>query len=97
VDYIRDAVGLVEKGAKKAGKTLEDCRPALNCWCVAFRMNTLNRPWQKPRKWQLIISRLEPHIMKARGVSTELLEKVQAIMGGRQQRKTTSKPVRLSR
>jgi 5,10-methylenetetrahydromethanopterin reductase len=80
VDYIRDAVALVEKGAKKVGKTIEDIdRPELLVCCLSDK-----DPAAAMAEGKKLVSyylATEPHIMKASGVSDELLEKVQSIMG----------------
>jgi len=79
VDYIRRAVSLVEKGAKKAGKTLADIdRPELLVCCLSDE-----DPQAAMREGKKLVAyylATEPHIMKASNVSEELLEKVQSIM-----------------
>ena len=79
VDYIRDAVKLVEKGAKKAGKTLADVdRPELLVCCLSD-----DNPAEAMAEGKKLVAyylATEPHIMKASGVSDELLDKVQSIM-----------------
>jgi len=79
VDYIKKAVALVEKGAQKAGKKLEDIdRPELLVCCVSDE-----NPKQAVEEGKKLVAyylATEPHIMKASGVSEELLEKVQSIM-----------------
>jgi 5,10-methylenetetrahydromethanopterin reductase len=80
VDYIKNAVKLVEKGAQKAGKTIEDIdRPELLVCCLSDEnpMAAL----LEGKKLAAYYFATEPHIMKASGVSDELLEKVQSIMG----------------
>ena len=80
VDYIRKAVDLVEKGALKAGKTLADVdRPELLVCCLSDK-----DPAAAMAEGKKLVSyylATEPHIMKASGVSDELLEKVHASMG----------------
>jgi 5,10-methylenetetrahydromethanopterin reductase len=79
VDYIRRAVELVEKGAKKAGRNLEDVdRPELLV-CSLSDENP-DAAMAEGKKLVAYYLATEPHIMKASGVSEELLEKVQAIM-----------------
>ncbi|NKQ37462.1 MAG: LLM class flavin-dependent oxidoreductase [Chloroflexi bacterium] len=79
VDYIRKAVKLVEKGAKKAGKTLADVdRPELLVCCLSDEDPAA--AMAEGKKLVAYYLATEPHIMKASGVSDELLEKVQAIM-----------------
>lgn len=80
VDYIRDAVKLVEKGAQKAGKTIDDIdRPELLVCCLSDEDPAA--AMLEGKKLAAYYFATEPHIMKASGVSNELLEKVQSIMG----------------
>ena len=79
VDYIRRAVELVERGAKKAGKTLDDVdRPELLVCCLSDK--DPDAAMAEGKKLVAYYLATEPHIMKASNVSEELLEKVQAIM-----------------
>jgi 5,10-methylenetetrahydromethanopterin reductase len=79
VDYIKKAVGLVEKGAQKAGKVLADVdRPELLVCCLSDK--NPDAAMAEGKKLVAYYLATEPHIMKASGVSDELLEKVQAIM-----------------
>jgi 5,10-methylenetetrahydromethanopterin reductase len=79
VDYIKKAVALVEKGAQKAGKTLSDVdRPELLVCCLSDQEPAA--AMAEGKKLVAYYLATEPHIMKASGVSEELLEKVQAIM-----------------
>ncbi len=79
VDYIRDAVALVEKGAKKAGKTLEDVdRPELIVCSLSDK--DPDAAMAEAKKLAAYYFATEPHIMKASGASEELLERVQAVM-----------------
>ena len=79
VDYIRKAVGLVEKGARKAGKTLTDVdRPELLVCCLSDK--DPKAAMAEGKKLVAYYLATEPHIMKASGVSDELLEKVQSMM-----------------
>lgn len=79
VDYIRKAVGLVEKGAKKAGKTLADIdRPELLVCCLSDK--DPDAAMAEGKKLVSYYLATEPHIMKASGVSEELLEKVKSRM-----------------
>lgn len=79
VDYIREAVALVEKGAKKAGKTLADVdRPELLVCCLSDKDPAA--AMAEGKKLVAYYLATEPHIMKASHVSEELLAKVQAIM-----------------
>ncbi len=79
VDYIRRAVELVERGAKKAGKTLDDVdRPELLVCCLSDK--DPDAAMAEGKKLVAYYLATEPHIMKASNVSEDLLEKVQAIM-----------------
>jgi 5,10-methylenetetrahydromethanopterin reductase len=79
VDYIRKAVELVEKGAKKAGKTLADIdRPELLVCCLSDKDPAA--AMAEGKKLVAYYLATEPHIMKASNVSEDLLEKVQSIM-----------------
>lgn len=80
VDYIRRAVGLVEQGAKKAGKTIADIdRPELLVCCLSDENPAA--AMAEGKKLVAYYLATEPHIMKASGVDEELLAKVQSIMG----------------
>jgi len=80
VDYIKNAVKLVEKGAQKVGKTIEDIdRPELLVCCLSD--DDPDAAMLEGKKLAAYYFATEPHIMKASGVSDELLAKVQAIMG----------------
>jgi 5,10-methylenetetrahydromethanopterin reductase len=80
VDYIKHAVALVEKGAKKAGKTLEDVdRPEL--LICSLSDNDPAAAMAEGKKLVAYYLATEPHIMKASKVDEELIEKVQSIMG----------------
>ena len=80
VDYIREAVSLVEKGALKAGKTLADIdRPELLVCCLSDKDPAA--AMAEGKKLVAYYLATEPHIMKASGVSQDLLENVQSIMG----------------
>lgn len=79
VDYIRRAVALVEKGARKAGKTLADVdRPELLVCCLSDQ--DPDAAMSEGKKLVAYYLATEPHIMKASGVDDELLEKVQSMM-----------------
>ncbi len=80
VDYIKNAIKIVEQGAHKAGKTIEDIdRPEL----LACSLSDKDPAAAMAEGKKLVAYYLatEPHIMKASGVSEELLEKVQSILG----------------
>jgi 5,10-methylenetetrahydromethanopterin reductase len=79
VDYIRKAVALVEKGAKKAGKTLADVdRPELLVCCLSDK--NPEKAMAEGKKLVAYYLATEPHIMKASGVDESLLEKVHSMM-----------------
>lgn len=79
VEYIRRAIGLVEKGARKAGKTLAEIdRPELLVCCLSDKDPVA--AMAEGKKLVAYYLATEPHIMKASGVSEELLERVQALM-----------------
>jgi 5,10-methylenetetrahydromethanopterin reductase len=79
-DYIRKAVALVEKGAKKAGKTLAQVdRPELLVCCLSDKDPAA--AMAEGKKLVAYYLATEPHIMKASGVSEELLEKVHSLLG----------------
>ncbi|MBN1259144.1 MAG: LLM class flavin-dependent oxidoreductase [Anaerolineae bacterium] len=80
VDYIRNAVALVEKGVRKAGKTLADVdRPELIVCCLSDERPDL--AMAEAKKLAAYYFATEPHIMKASGASDDLLKQVQSIMG----------------
>ena len=79
VDYIKRAIALVEAGAKKAGKTIADIdRPELLVCCLSDQ--DPDAAMAEGKKLVAYYLATEPHIMKASGVSEELLEKVHAIL-----------------
>jgi len=79
VEYIRDAVKLVEKGARKAGKTLADVdRPELLVCCLSD--DNPAAAMAEGKKLVAYYLATEPHIMKASGVSDQLLDEVQSVM-----------------
>jgi 5,10-methylenetetrahydromethanopterin reductase len=79
VEYVRRAVNLVEKGAKKAGKTLAEVdRPELLVCCLSDQ--NPDAAMAEGKKLVAYYLATEPHIMKASNVAEELLEKVQSIM-----------------
>jgi 5,10-methylenetetrahydromethanopterin reductase len=80
VDYIRRAIGLVEQGTKKAGRNLKDIDlPELLVCCLSDK--DPKAAMAEGKKLVAYYLATEPHIMKASGVSEELLEKVQSILG----------------
>jgi len=79
-DYIRHAVSLVEKGARKVGKTIEDIdRPELLICSLSDK--DPKAAMAEAKKLAAYYFATEPHIMKASGASDDLLAKVQAVMG----------------
>jgi len=79
VDYIERAISLVEKGAMKAGKTIMDIDlPELLVCCLSDQ--NPEAAMAEGKKLVAYYLATEPHIMKASGVSEELLEKVQSIL-----------------
>ena len=78
-ERIRKAVALVEKGAKKAGKTLADVdRPELLVCCLSDK--DPKAAMAEGKKLVSYYLATEPHIMKASGVDESLLEKVHSMM-----------------
>jgi 5,10-methylenetetrahydromethanopterin reductase len=79
VDYIKNAIALVEQGAKKAGKNIQDIDlPELLVCCLSDK--DPKAAMAEGKKLVAYYLATEPHIMKASGVSEELLEKVQSIL-----------------
>ncbi len=79
VDYIKRAVALVEQGAQKAGKTLDDVdRPELIVCCLSDEDPAA--AMAEGKKLVAYYLATEPHIMKASNVDEALLEAVQSIM-----------------
>jgi 5,10-methylenetetrahydromethanopterin reductase len=79
VDYIRRAVSLVERGTRKAGKSLEEVdRPEL----LVCSLSDQDPDFAMAEGKKLVAYYLatEPHIMKASNVDEELLEEVGSIM-----------------
>jgi len=79
VEYIRNAVALVEKGAQKAGKTLTEVDLPELLVCSLSDKNPEAALFEG-KKLAAYYFATEPHIMKASGVDEELLQKVQSIM-----------------
>lgn len=79
VDYIKRAIALVEQGARKAGKSINDIDlPELLVCCLSDQ--DPKAAMREGKKLVAYYLATEPHIMKASGVSDELLEKVQSIL-----------------
>jgi 5,10-methylenetetrahydromethanopterin reductase len=80
VEYIRNAVELVRKGAEKAGKTLDDVdRPELLVCCLSD-----DDPQAAMMEGKALVAYYlgtEPHIMKASNVDEDLIKKVQEFVG----------------
>ncbi len=80
VEYIREAVELVRKGAEKAGKTLDDIdRPELLVCSLSD-----DDPKAAMMAGKTLVAYYlgtEPHIMKASNVDPELIERVQEFVG----------------
>lgn len=80
VDYIKNAVDLVSKGAAKAGKTIAEIdRPELIVCSLSD--DDPEAAMFEAKKLAAYYFATEPHIMKASGADEELLQKVQSIMG----------------
>ena len=79
VDYIRRAIMLVESGAKKAGKALNDLDlPELIV--VSLSDKDPDAAVHAGKKLAAYYFATEPHIMKASGVSEEIADKAKSIM-----------------
>jgi 5,10-methylenetetrahydromethanopterin reductase len=79
VDYIKHAITLVEQGARKAGKSICDVDlPELLVCCLSDKDPAA--AMAEGKKLVAYYLATEPHIMKASGVSEELLAKVQSIL-----------------
>lgn len=80
VEYIRDAVERVRKGAEKAGKTLEEVdRPELLVCSLSD-----DDPEEAMMAGKTLVAYYlgtEPHIMEASGVDEGLIERVQEFVG----------------
>jgi len=80
VDYIRKAIDHVRIGAERAGRELSDVdRPELIVCCLSDR--NPEAAMSEGKKLVAYYLATEPHIMKASGVSEDLLAKVQSVMG----------------
>jgi 5,10-methylenetetrahydromethanopterin reductase len=80
VDYIRNAVQLVEKGALRAGRSLSDIDlPEL----IVVSMSDTDpaAAMHEGKKLAAYYFATEPHIMKASGVSEEIADQAKALMG----------------
>lgn len=80
VDYIKRAIALVEKGAKKSGKTIKDIDlPEL--MVVSMCDENPDAALHAGKKLAAYYFATEPHIMKASGVSEVIADKAKALMG----------------
>jgi 5,10-methylenetetrahydromethanopterin reductase len=80
VDYIKRAVALAEQGARREGRTLADVdRPEL--LVCSLSDDDPAAAMAEGKKLVAYYLATEPHIMKASGVSDELLQAVQSRMG----------------
>ena len=80
VDYVKQAIELVEKGAKKAGKTLKDIDlPEL--MVVSMSDEDPGAALHAGKKLAAYYFATEPHIMKASGVDEEIADQAKALMG----------------
>jgi len=80
VDYIRRAVDLVEKGAARSGRSIDEIDlPELIV--VSMSDSDPAQALHEGKKLAAYYFATEPHIMKASGVSEEIAEKAKALMG----------------
>lgn len=80
VDYIRKAIELVEKGAARSGRTIDEIDlPEL----VVVSMSDADptEALHEGKKLAAYYFATEPHIMKASGVSEEIADQAKALMG----------------
>jgi 5,10-methylenetetrahydromethanopterin reductase len=79
VDYVKRAIALVEKGAQKAGKSIQDVDlPEL--MVVSMSDEDPDAALHAGKKLAAYYFATEPHIMKASGVSEEIADKAKALM-----------------
>ena len=79
VDYIRNAIKLVEKGAQRAGRTIDEIDlPELIV--VSMSDSDPAAALHEGKKLAAYYFATEPHIMKASGVSEEIADKAKALM-----------------
>lgn len=80
VDYIRRAIGLVEKGAQRAGRSIADLDlPELIV--VSMSDDDPDAAVLEGKKLAAYYFATEPHIMRASGVSEEIADEAKALMG----------------
>jgi len=80
VDYLRRAIGLMEKGAAGAGRTLRDLDLPELIVC-SLSDDDPEAALFEGKKLAAYYFATEPHIMKASGVSEEIAEKAKSLMG----------------
>jgi 5,10-methylenetetrahydromethanopterin reductase len=79
VDYVKNAVKLIEKGAKKAGKTIEDIdTPELIV--VGLSNDDPDKAIWEGKKLLAYYVATEPHILKASGAPEDMVAKVKSMM-----------------
>jgi 5,10-methylenetetrahydromethanopterin reductase len=79
-EYIKQAIGLVEKGAHKAGKSIKDIDlPELIV--VSLSDEDPGEAVHAGKKLAAYYFATEPHIMKASGVSEEIANQAKSMMG----------------
>lgn len=80
VDYVKRAIALVEKGAQKAGKSIQDVDlPEL--MVVSMSDEDPDAALHAGKKLAAYYFATEPHIMKASGVDEEIADQAKALMG----------------
>jgi len=80
IDYVRQAIAQIEKGALKAGRTIQDVDlPEL--MVVSMGDKDPDAALHAGKKLAAYYFATEPHIMKASGVSEEIADKAKALMG----------------
>ena len=79
VDYVRRAIGLIEKGAQKTGKTLDDLDLPELIVCALSDENP-HQAMHEGKKLLAYYVATEPHIMKASGAPEEMVEEVKSHM-----------------
>jgi len=79
VDYVRRAIGLIQKGAQKAGKTLDDLDLPELIVCSLSDENP-HQAVHEGKKLLAYYVATEPHIMKASGAPEEMVEEVKSYM-----------------
>lgn len=80
IDYTRRAIGLVEQGAQKAGKSLAEVDLPQLIVCSLSDENP-DLALHEGKKLVAYYVATEPHIMKASGVDEDVVEKAKSFMG----------------